>query len=822
MQHQGLTAKQAQTRISKYGPNELPQKPPPSKLAIFITQLKNPLVYVLFAAATITFVLGDYSDTAIIAVAVVINSLLGFIQEARASRALFALKKLIHPTTKVLRDGDIVSLEVEMVVPGDLVILDQGAKIPADGILLEANRFFVTESILTGETKPTQKKEKSEVFMGTVVSAGRAKMLVTTTGEETKMGNIAKGIQTKDEDTPLKSQIKIFSKQLSILVFILTVFVFFVGLLGGRDLEETFTVSVALAVSAIPEGLLIGLTAVLAIGMQRITKRKGLVRRLVSAETLGSVTTICLDKTGTLTKGKMSVVKTIGDQKKLCTQAVLANDLDDPITLATWDWGSVQIKQFRKNAENLRKKYAQLDSIPFSSSSRFYASLHAYDDKNIIYVNGAPEYLLKWSNLKKSERQKILSDINKLTQSGHRVMGMARKKVAKSTETLKEKEIQKGLSWVGLLAFSDPVRKSVKPSLIKTQAAGIKLVVITGDYKDTAIHVLHELGLKLKEENIALGTTLDELNEEQLLKLLKKDGLKLFARTTPEQKVRLVDALKKNGEVVGMMGDGVNDALALKKADIGIVVAEATDVAKETADLVLLDSNFNTIVAAIEEGRGIFDNIRKVILYLMTDAFSEIIAVILSLVFQLPLAVTAAQILWINLVSDGFPNLALTVDPKGDNSMKRKPRSANESVVAGWMRIIIFLLSVTGGIIAFLLFLYYYNAADLKTARSVAFAALGVNSLVYVYSVRMLAEPVWKENPFKNKWLNLAVVGGFTLQFVPYFFSWSRNYFEIVTLNLTQILIVLGASFAMLVFVELLKPLLVTKPEMSLQEKKSL
>jgi len=810
MSSYGLSTQHAEARLSKFGTNTLPETPPPSNFVIFISQLKDPLVYVLLAASGVTFFLGDYSDTVIIFIAIVINSFLGFFQESRANKAIFALKKLLHPEEKVIRDGIAVTLGVELVVPGDVVILDQGVKIPADGILIEANRFYVNEAILTGETKALNKKDKEEVFMGTVVTAGKGKMLVTKTGKNTKMGSIAIGIQKKDDDTPLKKQIRRFSKQLSVLVLGLTIFVFIVGFLGGRDLEETFTVSVALAVSAIPEGLLIGLTAVLAIGMQRITKRKGLVRRLVSAETLGGVTTICLDKTGTLTKGQMSVVETMGNQKRLATQAVLANDLDDPITLATWDWGMDKLRQLKKNADVLRKKYVQLDSLPFSSTSRFYASLNSHASYNCIYVNGAPEYLLQWSDLSADEKKQIAKTINQLTMSGKRVMGMARKKVSKQKESLVESDIKKDLTWVGLIAFSDPVRKSVKSSLVKAQDAGIKLVVITGDYADTAKHVLNELSLVVNEKDIVLGEELGSLSQVEIENLFSNwNGIKLFARTTPQQKEKLIDALKSKGEVVGMMGDGVNDALALKKADIGIVVAEASDVAKETADLILLDSNFNTIVAAIEEGRGIFDNIRKVVLYLMSDAFEEIVAVVGTIILGLPMPVTAAQILWINLVSDGLPNLALTVDPKAPGIMKQKPRSKDEQVVTGWVRELIAMVSFFGGISALIVFyLFYKNTADVVLARSVAFATLGVNSLVYVFSVRTLKEPFWHENPFANKWLNLAVVAGLFLQFLPFVFSPLRSFFEVSALNFLSVGAIFLVSALMFLSIEIFKHLL--------------
>lgn len=801
-QQRGLSARQAKKAQKKHGPNKLPEKPPPSSFSIFVSQLKNPLVYVLLVASVVTLVLGEYSDTVIILLAVVINTLLGFVQEKRASSALEALKQMVHPTTKVVRSGQMVEIPIEEVAVGDLVVLNQGMRIPADGSLIMSNRMFVDEAMLTGESRPVEKKEGSEAFMGTVVTSGRGEMVVEKIGKETQMGGIALRVQEPDEQTPLKRQISQFSKQLTALVLGLVLFVFVVGSLSGMRFEEIFSTSVALAVSAIPEGLLIGMTAVLAIGMQRIAARKGLVRHLVSAETLGAVSTICADKTGTLTAGRMKVVEVLGNKKMLAEQAKLANDLDDPIVIAAWEWAKKQIESDISEHKNER-----IDSIPFSSKARFFASLNKWSSKkNMLFVNGAAEYLLEWSSLSASEKQKVYKQIDKLTLDGKRVLGMARKTTSSSYKKINEKNVKTNLDWVGLLAFEDPVRRGVQAALKKTQKAGIRTLIITGDYTQTALAVMKKLELEIKDENVLTGSDLLTLSQENLAKKLTGNEIYLFARTTPDQKLKIVEALKENGEVVAMMGDGVNDAPALKKADIGIVVGTATDVAKGSADLVLLDSNFATIVAAVEEGRGIFDNIRKVILYLMTDAFSEIVAIVGSILMGLPLAVTAVQILWINLVSDGFPNLALTVDPKAEGLMSRRPRPANSNVVANWMKVLISSVSLVGGVSALILFQYYFNqTSDLILARSVAFATLGVNSLVYVFSIRTLTKPFWSQNMFKNKWLNAAVVGGLILQFLPYSLQSLQRFFEVKPLNVTQLSTVFAAALSMFIIIEVSK-----------------
>jgi len=773
---------EARRRLEEFGPNLLPEEKPPSAFSIFLSQFKSPLVYILLAAALITVVLKEYTDAAVILFAVFINTILGFIQEERAGKALEALKKLVHPHVRTLREGKVVTLELAELVPGDIVLLKQGDKIPADGVFVSTNRFFVEEAILTGESVPISKEIDSKGFMGTLVTAGNGKMLVSSTGADTEMGEIALSVGHTKEKTPLARQLDSFSKQLTIIVLILIGIVFASGFLMGRPIIEIFTTSVALAVSAIPEGLLVGLTVILAIGMQRILKRKGLVRNLVSAETLGGVTTICIDKTGTLTEGKMKVVSLIGDQDALALQSILANDLDDPEMIAAWEWASKLVD----STDSISSMFGRIDSIPFSSSYQYFASLNYWENNDhIIFVNGAPEVVMNLCGLDKEKHSKLLKRLDELTSDGMRTLGMARKYVSNKKNNLTAEDISNGFEWMGLLAYTDPVRSDVKDSLIKTSKAGIRLIVITGDYTKTALSVLHELDLDISKNNILTGSQLKELSDQELTKFISKsrDAL-LFARTKPDQKLNIINALKKNNEVVAMMGDGVNDAPAVSKADIGVVVGEASDVAKESADLVLLDSSFSTIVSAIEEGRVIFNNARKVILYLMCDAFEEIFVVLFSILMNFPLPITAVQILWINLISDGFPHLALTVDPKTPDIMKNPPRPPRENLVSKWMYKLIAIVSLTGGAAAALIYLLILRSSeDVILARSVAFAAIGINSLIYVFSVRTLTRPFWKEGFFDNKWLVLAVFIGMLFQFFPFSLKTTREIFGIAPLG---------------------------------------
>jgi Ca2+-transporting ATPase len=795
----GLSEVEVRIRIAKYGPNILPEKKPDTDLVIFISQLKNPLVFVLLAAMTISVLLGDIPDSVIIALAVVINTFFGFFQERQASKVVASLKKLITVFATVVREGKRKRIEISGLTVGDLVILSGGTKIPGDGILRTANRVFVDESILTGESVPVQKNAGDEVFMGTTVLSGLGDFEIARVGRETEIGKIAQSIQETVHITPLKRQLLSFSRQILLLVLALTSIVFILGLVSGRDLLEIFQIAVALAVSSIPEGLLVSMTIVLTIGMRRMARRKGLVRNLTSAETLGGVSTICIDKTGTLTEGKMGVSDFRGNETEMAVQSYVANDLDDPLVISAYNWAKYRVED---NIKALRKR---LDSIPFSSKSRYFASLNTLsENKNVIYLNGAPDILLNFSKLSAEEKKKINSFIEKSTSEGKRLLGLVRKEVPAGYKKIFEKDLVAGFEWIGIIAFTDPVRLGVKESLEKAAKAGLKVIVITGDYQGTALSVMHSLGMQVAPEEIISGDDLEKLD----LDSPRFKAVKLFARTKPDDKLKIVEALKRNGEVVAMMGDGVNDAPALNRADIGIVVGDATDVAKESADLILVDSNFDTVIAAIEEGRGIFDNLRKIILYLLSDAFSEIIAVLGALIMRFPVPLSPSQILWINLVSDGFPSVSLSIDPKRKGIMKASPRHINEQLVSGWMKILILFISFTAGLISLAFFIYFLRqTGDVTFARSIAFASLGVNSLIYVFSVRNLMQPFWKENPFRNKWLNFAVIAGAFLHFLPFSTDLTRSFWGIRSISLGNWALVLGAAVFVFMIVEFLKML---------------
>ena len=774
----GLTDKEVQVLLEEHGPNALPEAKPPTNWEIFLEQVKSPLVYVLIWAWVVTLFMNHMEDAIIIFAAVVLNAALWFYQEKRADNALQALKNMLQPLAQVFRNGERVEIPSSEIVPGDYVWLHAGDKIAADGVMVDANRLFVQEAMLTWESVALKKEDTDTVFMWTIVQGGQWTMKVTQTWVNTEMGKIAANLNTWHELTPLQKQLDKFSKQITRLVVIVIAVVFFLWVLTGKPLVEIFITAVALAVGAIPEWLLIALTVVLAVGMQRILKRKWLVKSLLSAETLGGVTTICTDKTGTLTEGKMEIIMTNGDDAQMMKQAWLANDQDNAVALASAEWTMKE----GTDPVALEAAYPEIDSIPFSSENKCILSLHSDGDKKILFVNWAPDFLLEWSDVNAAEKKELLDKIITYTKKWYRLVWYAWKEMPADTTTVTIEDAHSWLTWAWFLGMSDPVREDVAESLKKTQEAWIKLIVITGDFPNTAKHILWQLWVPIEDSHIRLWSDLAQMSDEQLSEYLSDDQVKLFARTKPEQKMRIINALKERGEIVAMMGDGVNDAPALKKSDIGIVVGDATDVAKESADLILMDSSFSTILGAIEEWRGMFDNIRKVILYLMSDAFVEIFAILMAMVMWYPLPILASQILWINLVSDGFPSLALTVDPIRNSIMQQWPRDTKEVLISWWMKKMILLVSLVWAIGWFILFVYIWKqTGDLVLAQSVAFFTFGAKSLIYVFSIRTLTEPVWKSNPFDNPYLLLWILWWAILISIPFIIPGLGSFLSVIS-----------------------------------------
>ncbi len=835
MKYKGLSTTQVRKRLEKYGENQLHKEKKFSIFRLLIEQFTSPLIYILLFAAIITFFLHEYVDMSIILLAVFINTVLGFIQEFKAQNSLEKLSEFLSPKATVIRNGTVSTISAINIVPGDIVLLEAGEQVPADGVVLEAREFTVNEALLTGESVPVRKEEQTEkqrneemkkqensvseidisldckvadphegeaknfVYMGTTCVSGKATVRILTTGQNTQMGKISKSLSdTKEEETPLQQRLSTLSKQLAVLVGVVSVLIFVFGIIMDKPWFEMFTLSVAIAVSAIPEGLVVSLTVILAIGMQRILKRKALVRKLVAAETLGGVSVICADKTGTITKGELQVMTVKTKKKKLMKEvASLLTSATDHLEIAIREW---------RGDASVSSSFELLDEVPFSSSRKYSVKL----TKDRLFVIGAPEVVAK--HCSKKDQAYVEHEVENITQKGYRVVGVATRKSKKGETSITLSRLGK-LKWTGLFVFSDPVRKNIKSVFKQAQKAGIDIKIITGDYARTAQAVLSEVGLEVDQSEVLLGTEFKVMSRSQLKQKIQKT--KLFARTTPDQKLIIVQTLQEMGEVVAMTGDGVNDAPALKKADIGVVVSSATDVSKQTADMVLLNNNFKTIMAAVEEGRGIFENLRKLILYLLSDSFTEVILVIGSLLLGLPLPITAAQILWVNLVNDGFPTLALTVDPNdGKEMLQQKPRKRSGHLIDSEVAWLIALISIVTGCMilgAFWFLTSNYYSPDY--ARTIAFTMLGVDSLVYVFSSRSLRHPIWKEGIFKNLWLLGAVVIGFFFQLSVLYVPFLQDIFATHPLTLGEWGMVLASSFAVLVLVEGVKMFFCWKQE---------
>ena len=779
----GLTTAQATQRRVQYGLNLLPEKASFSRTSIFFHQFASPLIYILLGAVGLTIYLRDFVDAGVIGVAVLVNTVLGFIQEYKAESSIAALKKILTPQAKVICDGKTMTVAAQTLVPGDLVVLTPGDRVPADGTVLQAVRLFMNESWLTGESVPVEKNTQSDVFMGSVVSSGRGLMEVTMTGTNTAIGKVADTlVQTKKEDTPLQKEIRTLARRLAGMVLALCMLLFMLGLLYGESFIVMLTTVVAVAVSAIPEGLVVSLTVILAIGMQRVMKRNALVRRMIAAETLGSISTICVDKTGTITQGIMSVVKSdLTDTEAAVRAAVLANNLEDPLEIALWDFTRTL---GHGDPQEIADANPRIAEIPFDSVNK-YMSVTTHDG---VWTKGAPEVVLTMSDLTQKERSEWLDKVTSWGNEGLRILALLHNK-----------------TFLGLIGIADPVREGVAEAVSHVQKAGVAVTMVTGDYRATGEAVMRSIGLPIAhpQREIMEGHELTAITDEELKARVR--SVRLFCRVSPDQKLKIVSALQKAGEVVAMTGDGVNDAIAIQKADIGIVVAGASDVARGSADIVLLDANFKTIVAAIEEGRAIYDNIRKVTLYLLSNTFVEIALIAATILAGLPLPLTAIQILWINQVDDGVPTLALATDSRSHDLMRRLPRSPAAPIVDGGMGMFIAITSGAAASVAFAIFLWTGGEKNLAMSQTVVFTLVSVSTLLYVFTCRSVLRPTNLVSVFRNPWLVGSVALGFLMQLFAVYHPWGQRAFGTVPLTLNSWAVILGASALIIGIIEGMK-----------------
>ncbi|MCF7820008.1 MAG: HAD-IC family P-type ATPase [Candidatus Pacebacteria bacterium] len=858
----GLKNSEIKIRQQKYGFNKLEEEKPLGSLTIFFSQFKSPLIFILLIAGSISLALGEKVDAYVIFGAVFINTVIGFFQENKANKALSHLKKMVHHNALVIRDGHEKEVESSELVPGDIILLAPGSRIPADARIIEALDLRINEANLTGESVPASKNNKAvEVgvpladrlnmaYASTIVLSGSGKAVVTAIGSNTEIGKISSLVKsTKEEKTPLQNRLSQLSKLLGILVLFICLAIIGIGLWQGRDFFEMFIVAVAVAVSAIPEGLVVAVTVILVLGMQQILKKQALTRRLVAAETLGSTTVICTDKTGTLTKGEMQVVKIIiSDKEKevdsskrleekdqeirfalqiglLCNNAVIENP---EASLEEWRVIGLPTEaallsasmQSGLNREELENIYPRVAELPFSSEKKFMATLHQRHKGFRLFEKGAPERVLEKSSfyhhqgktviLSEAKRKELSSLYENLTKQGLRVIGLAYRKIKTSElgvqdyKQLNWDELDKNLVFVGFMALKDPLRKEAKETIAICREAGIKPIIITGDHKLTAKAIAKEIGFKVTAQSIMTGEELDLIDDKKLEKVVSR--VNVFARVSPHHKLRIVKALQARGEVVAMTGDGINDSPALKAADIGVCLGSGTDIAKETADIVLLDNNFKVIVAAVKQGRVIFSNIRKVITYLISDSFSEVILVVGSILLGAPLAILPAQILWVNIVNDGLPNFSLAFEKEEKGIMKRKPISRKEPIINAEMKTIIFAAGLIRDLFYFGIFLYFLRLdLDINYIRTFIFAIVGFDSLLYVFSLRSLTQPIWKINPFSNRYLIFATIISLLLLLAAIYFTPLQNALSTVALPAKDWLVIIGVSILSISLVEISK-----------------
>lgn len=799
MKNEGLTDNQVEVLRGKHGLNVLSEEKPFSALIILFDQFKSPLIYLLFGAIIFSLLFNESLDALLIVAVIILNVVMGFFQEYHAQRTLEALKKIVKPQATVLRNGERKVVVTSELVPGDIVFLGSGDSVPADGRLIEGNRLLVNEAILTGESEAVEKSKKEKqnlLFMGTTVVAGRCTMEVERTGTGTEIGKIGKSIETiKDVQTPLQKKLNDFSRTLLFVIVAVSVVIYFVGSFYNLEWTELLRYAVILSVAAIPEGLPIAVTVILSLGMRRILRKKGLVKRLISIETLGAASVICTDKTGTLTEGVMKVVETDFKEEKFALRGLLAlNTQRTSLEVAVWEY----LKSFYgKRLEEAKEEIEIIDEVPFESENKYAMASARFESKIYTFAVGAPEIVVKFCSSGKKVNDKILDRFDYWTKKGLRVVGLCYKKGEGKSNT--------GFIWLGLIGIQDPVRPTVEQSIARARNAGIDIKIVTGDYFQTALSVANQIGLNITKENVMEGAELEKISPESLRKQIK--NLVLFSRVSPHQKLKIVEALQANGEVVAMTGDGVNDAPALKKANIGIAVGSATDVAKESSDLILLDNNFRTIVASIEEGRIIYSNIKKVVAYVLSNSFAEIVLIMGAIVIGAPLPLTIAQILFIHLVCDGPPDIVLGFEPGEEGIMEEKPRKLHdEKILELPMLVLIILISLTAGIAALWAFEFFLNGGNEMLARTIALGVIGSIDLTYIFSYKNLRVPLFRmKNFFDNKFLIASVIYGFTLVFLGIYHPFFNQVLGTTPLSLKHWFPIITASVVTIFWVELVK-----------------
>jgi Ca2+-transporting ATPase len=822
----GLGDQEAEKRLIKYGRNEIVDRPRTTPLAIFASQFTSLLIILLVIAAAASLFLGDLLDGIFILLIVILNGILGFVQEYKAEKAIAALKKMTVSSVRVIRGGIEHKIDSKLLVPGDVIILEEGDKIPADCALIESLHLEANEASLTGESMPVEKnhqdEDKKHIFLGTIIVKGRAKAIVEATGMQTKFGAIAASLSLiEEEETPLQKKLDGLGKQLGIVAIVASAGVFLIGFFSSQPIIQMILTSISLAVAAVPEGLPAVITITLAIGMQRMAKKKAILRKLSSIEALGSITLIATDKTGTLTKNEMRVVKiwTHGNTNRATHELLVAGVLCNNASLVyKEDHGSYDVlgdttegallllaQDHGIAAQHLKQDGTLLEEFAFDPTLKMMSVVWNKNGKLTTYTKGAPESVLaKCSHLTTKTKETIEQSFQEFAREGLRVIALAYKN---TTSVPKDRQqAEKDLIFIGFVGIADPAREEVAQAIALAESAGIRTIMITGDNELTARAIGVKIGLMRKNDEVITGHQFAELSDQQALTRLPI--IRIFARTTPDQKLRIVQLLQRIGHVVAVTGDGVNDAPALKQSDVGVAMGiTGTDVAKEASDMILTDDNYATLVTAVEEGRTIFDNIKSAIKYLVGCNIGEILAVVVGMLLGWPLILTPLQLLYINLITDGLPAIALAVTPKHERIMQRKPRTTPnmfDHLDFVWF-LEVSLLTAGTTLVAFWL---GHKTQQLEIARAFAFTTIILVQHFIFWDVRVRERSVFRGKLLKDSMFVFTFVTPLILQLFLLYVPVLSNIFRIAGVSVAQLLLIIVLSSVLLIFSEIRKKLI--------------
>ena len=822
----GLDEVTASNRLCEHGKNQIEDTKKKTILQMILCQLSDFMILILIAAAIISGIIGDVTDTIIILAIIIINAVVGFIQEYRAEKAMEALKNMAANNARILREGKIMDIPASDLVPGDVVVLEAGNVIPADIRFFETYQTKVDESALTGESSNVEKSteelpdgnyalgdQTNMGYKGTAVTNGRALGCVVATGMQTELGHIAKMIQTDETTTPLQKRLAAFGKRLSAAILIICTIIFFIGWLRGESIMTMLITSISLAVAAIPEALPALVTVALAFGAKKLAKNNALIRKLPAVETLGSVTYICSDKTGTLTVNKMTVQEIFETEesknnstfkeKNILLHAMALNNDVSKAENGKWmgDSTEVALVQFafdkNLNRADLERTFPRIAELPFDSKRKCMTTLHQMENETagiMVITKGAVDVLFEKLNAEqKSHIPEFEYKVNEMAEKGYRVLGYAMRTLSSLPENLESSVIETELTLIGFVGMIDPPREEARQAVSECKEAGIIPVMITGDHKLTAKAIAENLGIISSEEDLMLtGSELTELTQIEFVKIVEK--IRVYARVNPEQKLRIINALQSKNHFVAMTGDGVNDAPALKNADIGIAMGiNGTEVSKEASHMILLDDNFATIVVAVKHGRKIFENILKFIKYIMTGNSGEIWAIFLAPFFGLPIPLLAIHILWINLVTDGLPGLALAAEPAEVNIMKRPPRNPTKNIFSNGMALHILWIGFLMGVVTIGMQAYAMHYANTHW-QTMAFTVLCFSQLGHVMVIRSGRDSMFKIGFFSNKPMVGALLITITLQFVIIYMPFFNEVFKTQPLTLNELLLTLAVS----------------------------